>query len=351
MEPLANKRALTKSSNEKKIISLPRGLREKNLKSLENRIKSTNFLRKIHLNCIALQKIIMDPKGREDFDLERLKNIIPVHRRIESPTDKDVLFGRGNGSTIHNHSSSFRTLITANKKQYQKEGQLNSIKREITNSIVKAVKIDGGRFLKPFKNKEGAILFWYEASDKKAFLKTMDALRVKEKQFVVDDITKEDYDNITSQESLEKVIEMCSKLDNTSLDYLINTGLPLMKRQRQAHTSDFGDLIPSPSYDGRPTEQRHSVNESYSHSPSSKRFLKGTSTVDGIDWTETFSHESMINGDCQGDSILKKKAAISPLVERMTTLWHTIFHMKKDLHAEEIKFRQMIQNLTNHEDW
>lgn len=170
-------------------------------------------------------------KSSQDFTSQD-KLGIPLVSRIITPTDKDVLFGRGNGSTIHNQSSSYRDLINRYKQDYQKEGQHNNVKREITGIIISSIKSEGGRFLRPFKNREGTIVYWYEADDKKAFVKTMDALRVKEKheqqqeqrdQHSHDgEDQRQGSDHTSKGYQVDHLLASCSQLDDATLCQLIH---------------------------------------------------------------------------------------------------------------------------------
>lgn len=87
-------------------------------------------------------------------------------------TEKDVLSGRGGLANTHSGNRVFRRLVELNKEPYRKmPGKIQ--KSQLVDSILMAVRSQGGRFLKlnP-KTKE-----WYEISHKESFVKTSQALR------------------------------------------------------------------------------------------------------------------------------------------------------------------------------
>lgn len=80
-----------------------------------------------------------------------------------TPTDVDVLFGRGGRTNIHN--AKFREEVTKFVNRYHQVSRYEKMK--VSTEIVNSVKGNGGRFLA--LDKLGS---WYEVDDKKAIVKT-----------------------------------------------------------------------------------------------------------------------------------------------------------------------------------
>ena len=88
---------------------------------------------------------------------------------IRTPSDNDVLCGRGPRTFDHNKETAWRRLIRENKIPYQ---LAKRNKRAIAVRILQGVKETRGRFLEKAKNG-----LWYEIDEKRACEKTMQALR------------------------------------------------------------------------------------------------------------------------------------------------------------------------------
>jgi len=90
---------------------------------------------------------------------------------ITSPTDLDVINGRGQGIQRHPGNMKYRTLVYLNKGLYAKCPRPD--KSKISKGIVAAIRQVGGRFLE-FDEASGV---YNDIGDKKAYEKTSQALR------------------------------------------------------------------------------------------------------------------------------------------------------------------------------
>jgi len=89
----------------------------------------------------------------------------------KDPNPEDVLFGRGGGTNRHPGNIYFRVLVTQNQSNYLISKKLE--KAAIARHIVRTIRHRGGQFLK-FNEEAG---MWFDVGDKKAALKTSQALR------------------------------------------------------------------------------------------------------------------------------------------------------------------------------
>jgi hypothetical protein len=93
---------------------------------------------------------------------------------IEEVTDNDVLCGRGGHANKHPGNHLFRRVVNENKDLYQSYcGQRETHKHVLAISIVDAVGLRGGRFLR----RDDKFGKWVTISRKDAFSKTSQALR------------------------------------------------------------------------------------------------------------------------------------------------------------------------------
>jgi hypothetical protein len=276
------------------------------------------------------------------------RNESAVHsqgRKIFEPTDRDVLFGRGNGSTMHNHSSNYRELIMSHKLEYQKEGQHNNIKRDITTRIVESVKANGGRFLKPHKGTDGTIKHWFEVDNKKAFVKTMDALRVKkdsknstsasatlldhkeeiramEPHNVSGNIDKND-DRGPSQNSgiqLQTILASCAGLDDTSFSELLHWYLPELEGARRISS--------------RPSNPIQGVGASFSQ-------IFQNSNVHAV--------ESL--AQTTSNNVHETAAQIAILIPKIQESKQSCLGMLQELEPQVTRFKIMLENLIAWQTW
>ena len=72
-------------------------------------------------------------------------NSLAANYNITSPTERDVLSGRGQGIQRHNGNAKYIKLVFANKENYAKCAKCD--KSKIKKAIVAAVRELGGRFL------------------------------------------------------------------------------------------------------------------------------------------------------------------------------------------------------------
>ena len=98
---------------------------------------------------------------------------------ITSPTNRDVLCGRGGAGNNHEGNKAYRALCESKKAVYQSEAIARSQKIEMGREIVEIVQARGGRFVeKQIHQKKTQ---WFEISDEKAIAKTMQTLRERPK--------------------------------------------------------------------------------------------------------------------------------------------------------------------------
>mmetsp|Transcript_21943 Transcript_21943/g.52226 ORF Transcript_21943/g.52226 Transcript_21943/m.52226 type:complete len:363 (-) Transcript_21943:245-1333(-) len=98
-----------------------------------------------------------------------------------SPTNVDVLCGRGGGAIQHPGNRAFREIVMSKKPLYHSLPKKE--KRKISKSIVKTIREKGGRFLQ--KREPGVAAshcktgktVWFEIGEEKAISKTCQALR------------------------------------------------------------------------------------------------------------------------------------------------------------------------------
>eukprot|EP00551_Chaetoceros_affinis_P012587 CAMPEP_0203681996 /NCGR_PEP_ID=MMETSP0090-20130426/44394_1 /ASSEMBLY_ACC=CAM_ASM_001088 /TAXON_ID=426623 /ORGANISM="Chaetoceros affinis, Strain CCMP159" /LENGTH=288 /DNA_ID=CAMNT_0050550723 /DNA_START=26 /DNA_END=892 /DNA_ORIENTATION=+ len=105
-------------------------------------------------------------------DMENIGVVEKSHENYVTPTDSDILGGRGNGVNSHPGNCNFRKLIKENKEKYLKAGGTFE-KRQIVREIMGVTQSEGGRFLKlnPENDK------WFIISVDEAEKKTSQALR------------------------------------------------------------------------------------------------------------------------------------------------------------------------------
>eukprot|EP00558_Chaetoceros_sp_UNC1202_P005403 CAMPEP_0197237506 /NCGR_PEP_ID=MMETSP1429-20130617/4316_1 /TAXON_ID=49237 /ORGANISM="Chaetoceros sp., Strain UNC1202" /LENGTH=295 /DNA_ID=CAMNT_0042696521 /DNA_START=10 /DNA_END=897 /DNA_ORIENTATION=- len=89
----------------------------------------------------------------------------------------DVLSGRGGGTNTHPGNRCFRVLIDENREKYLRARKND--KPDISRSIVNAIRVKNGRFLK--KDEDSGL--WFEIGDDQAREKTSQALRQKAPDF------------------------------------------------------------------------------------------------------------------------------------------------------------------------
>eukprot|EP01083_Nonionella_stella_P270114 914375_1 len=89
-------------------------------------------------------------------------------------SQRDVLFGRGGGTTNHAGNIYFRTLVSQHQPVYVKARRFD--KAVIAKSIVAEIRSQNGRFLRKEENISGERR-WVDVGDKKACAKTGQALR------------------------------------------------------------------------------------------------------------------------------------------------------------------------------
>eukprot|EP00814_Leptocylindrus_danicus_P004751 CAMPEP_0116004180 /NCGR_PEP_ID=MMETSP0321-20121206/459_1 /TAXON_ID=163516 /ORGANISM="Leptocylindrus danicus var. danicus, Strain B650" /LENGTH=267 /DNA_ID=CAMNT_0003472453 /DNA_START=326 /DNA_END=1126 /DNA_ORIENTATION=+ len=96
-----------------------------------------------------------------------------IKTNVPSPHSNDVLCGRGGGSQHHAGNKEFRAVIALNKRRYVNASPQH--KKLLVDSIVAAVRLQNppGRFL--YKDSETGL--WNDIGDKRAIVKTSQALR------------------------------------------------------------------------------------------------------------------------------------------------------------------------------
>ena len=98
-----------------------------------------------------------------------------------SPTDIDVLCGRGGRAIQHPGNRAFRAIVMSKKSLYHKLKKKE--KRKISKSIVEMIRKKGGRFLQKRESSVAASYcspgktVWFEIGDDRAVSKTCQALR------------------------------------------------------------------------------------------------------------------------------------------------------------------------------
>jgi hypothetical protein len=90
---------------------------------------------------------------------------------VETPSDADVLAGRGNACNFHPGNEYFRALIRKHKRAYVPASKQQ--KARFSRIIVDEIYSRNGRFLK----QDATTKLWHDIGDKKALDKTRQALR------------------------------------------------------------------------------------------------------------------------------------------------------------------------------
>ncbi len=103
-----------------------------------------------------------------------IENNNPIATTIFRPKDIDVLFGRGGGVYKHPGNAAFLKLVGSKKSDYLSCRKFE--KPTIVKEIVECIKSEGGRFLRKGQKMRGKTT-WFVVDDKKALLKTSQALR------------------------------------------------------------------------------------------------------------------------------------------------------------------------------
>ena len=87
-----------------------------------------------------------------------------------TPTNNDVIVGKGGLALRHPGNKQYRNLIVQNKSRYQEEGTSNGTKASIVNGIIKQLRemTPSAKFL---VQGEGG---WYDISDTKFYGKGQD---------------------------------------------------------------------------------------------------------------------------------------------------------------------------------
>lgn len=106
---------------------------------------------------------------------QRLNSIPSKATKRIIPTDKDVLFGRGQGVNRHIGNIRFRKIVKAMKKDYKRLATKGKRKMGLSSSLVEHIRRYGGRFLIFDANTLG----WVEADMKRKREKCSQALREK----------------------------------------------------------------------------------------------------------------------------------------------------------------------------
>mmetsp|Transcript_21760 Transcript_21760/g.44786 ORF Transcript_21760/g.44786 Transcript_21760/m.44786 type:complete len:132 (+) Transcript_21760:819-1214(+) len=91
---------------------------------------------------------------------------------IETPSDLDILRGRGGTTNRHKGNMRFRDEARKLRSAYRDDGVSRKEKYMYSNILLQAVKDYGGRFLE--KGDDG---FWYEMSENAARKKASQVLR------------------------------------------------------------------------------------------------------------------------------------------------------------------------------
>jgi aromatic ring-opening dioxygenase LigB subunit len=98
------------------------------------------------------------------------------------PTDKDVLFGRGERSNKHAGNKEYLAKVEL-KEEFYRAAKTDMEKRTIVRDIVKEIHDQGGRFL---EKEEALPKRWFEAHPEEAFMKVAQAFRDKKSRVVVE---------------------------------------------------------------------------------------------------------------------------------------------------------------------
>lgn len=130
----------------------------------------------------GLDALVADSGGSGETQADVASNVgcctaaapSPADRRIASPTDRDVLNGRGQGVQRSGGNVAYRKLVSANKDLYCRAKD----KSKFPKAIVAAVRECGGRFLELDERTKS----YREIGDKKAREKTQQALREGQKK-------------------------------------------------------------------------------------------------------------------------------------------------------------------------
>ena len=96
-----------------------------------------------------------------------------------TPTNNDVIVGKGKLALRHPGNEQYRNLIAQNKHRYQDKGSSNDTKALVVNGVIKQLRglTPPAKFL--VQGEGGA---WYDISDKKFYSKVAQALREKRRE-------------------------------------------------------------------------------------------------------------------------------------------------------------------------
>jgi len=123
----------------------------------------------LETRCTKRIKLSFDKKY---LDIEYL--ISPSDTPIKTPTENDILFGRGGLTNHHAGNKRFRDLVILHKKDYT--NAIKVVKPRVARKIVKAIRNANppGRFLKRYPDG-----MWRDVGDRHATEKASQALREK----------------------------------------------------------------------------------------------------------------------------------------------------------------------------
>jgi len=113
------------------------------------------------------------------FDSSNRSNLTEKHKESISPTEKDVVFGRGGRANNHIGNKMYLQELKQLKAAYGKMHK--SGKSNVSQRVIDAVHQNGGRFLK----QEETTGTWYEVSNQIAKKKASQALREAVKRDII----------------------------------------------------------------------------------------------------------------------------------------------------------------------
>ncbi|KAL7522476.1 hypothetical protein ACHAWX_007160 [Stephanocyclus meneghinianus] len=162
-----------------------------------------------------------------------------MHSMEITPTNQDVINGRGQGLLRHPGNVKYRKLVAANKELYARCP--NGDKIEISKGIVAAIRNFQGRFL----DKDKAEGKYYEIGDQKAIAKTSQALR--EGQSKIRQLL-----HITSDQKQVFQVEQCFAFSVKVLGELYNS-----QNNFDVLLNNAGDMDTKPPPLPPPKQSRH----------------------------------------------------------------------------------------------
>lgn len=143
------------------------------LQKRKREVTGDNFETSMIKKMRQKESVVFAATWRSPTEFRRLPQVYPSARGQSTYNENDVLCGRGGGTNMHPGNRYFRELVDEHRRTYLKSRKND--KPSISQAIVEAVRLKGGKFLKKCDETD----LWFEIGNESAHEKTSQALRQK----------------------------------------------------------------------------------------------------------------------------------------------------------------------------